>query len=318
MNRQNIRRTIFFALLFLPSTSPARAQTTVFSTDFEAGLPPEFSAPGAAIQGVEGYAGLGPLGRQFAGGFLRYAEVPLSDTRLSLTGLPAHDHLNLGFLLAVIDSWDGTELLQVLVDGNVVFSHWFQLAVGDASSYVPAPGALLSSGVNLGFTNGSWYQRDRAYDLAVEPAFQSIPHTAATADIVWRLSAVSGSAAEQWQGGADESWAIDHVTVSLGGVVAVDDGVPVAFGIEPLHPNPVREQDLVVRFSLPVESRAHVELVDVAGRRVAEHEVAGAGRHGLTLARRGDLRSGVYFVRLTQGRNVHVRRAVVLDARSRP
>lgn len=315
-------RPLFVALAiasaFAVSPAVAGAQTTVFSTDFEAGLPPEFAAPGAAIEGVQGYAGLGPVGNRFAGSFLRYSTLTLSDTRLSLTGLPPHTHLNLGFLLAVIDSWDGTELLQVVVDGNVVFSHWFQLATGDGSSYVAPPGALLSSGVNLGFSNGSWYSRDRAYDLSVEPAFQAIPHTAATADIVWRIGAVSGPAATQWQGGADESWAIDRVAVTLTGVVGVEDGAPLAFGLEPIHPNPARERDVVVRFTLPVGTTARLELLDVAGRRVAVREATGAGRHDVTLARRGELRSGVYFVRLSQGRNVHTRRAVVLDARRLP
>ena len=59
--------------------------------------------------------------------------------------------LSLGFLLAVIDSWDGTEVLEVLVDGVTIFSNTFQLASGDSSSYVAPPGALLSSGTDLGF-----------------------------------------------------------------------------------------------------------------------------------------------------------------------
>jgi ABC-type multidrug transport system permease subunit len=102
----------------MPRIANAQAATTVFSTDFESGLPAQFSAPGSVIDGVQGYAGLGPLGNQFSGSFLHFTSTPLFDTQLSLTGLPAHDHLNLRFLLALIDSWDGTELMQVLVDGT--------------------------------------------------------------------------------------------------------------------------------------------------------------------------------------------------------
>ena len=91
------------AFMCLMSGMPCAADTTVFSTDFESGLPAQFSAPGSVIQGVQGYAGLGPSGNQFSGSFLRYTSVPLFDTQLSLTGLPAHDHLSLKFLLAVID-----------------------------------------------------------------------------------------------------------------------------------------------------------------------------------------------------------------------
>ena len=83
------------------------------------------------------------------------------------------------FLLGLIDSWDGTELMQISVDGVMKFNHWFQLATGDTTDYFPAPpGAILRMGSNLGFSAGSYYGRDRAYDLGVEPAFLDIPHTA--------------------------------------------------------------------------------------------------------------------------------------------
>jgi hypothetical protein len=205
------------AVLAIALFAGAAGAQTVFYTDFESGLPAEMSAPGAVIEGVQGYAGLGPLGNKFTGNFLRYTSVPLFDTQLTLTGLPAHTHVSLGFLLGLIDSWDGTELFQVTVDGNLLFNHWFQLATGDASSYAAPPGGLLSSGVNLGFSNGGYWYRDRAYNMAVEPAFIMIPHTASTLTVVWKLSAVSGPAAQQWQGGTDESWAIDNVHVSVSG-----------------------------------------------------------------------------------------------------
>jgi hypothetical protein len=194
--------------------SVAKADTTVFFTDFESGLPAQMTAPGAVLDGVQGYAGLGQVGNQFGGNFLHYTSVPLFDTQLTITGLPAHDHLKLGFLLAVIDSWDGTELMQIAIDGNTLFSHWFQLALGDASDYVAPAGGLLSSGTNLGFTGGGYYNHDRAYDLSVDPTLE-IPHTASSVTIVWRISAISGPAADQWQGGTDESWAIDNVKVSV-------------------------------------------------------------------------------------------------------
>ena len=191
----------------------ASAATTVFSTDFESGLPPEFGAPGATIEAVQAYAGLGNASNSFAGSFLRYSAVDIQDTTLTLTDLPAHDRLSLGFLLGVIDSWDGTELLEVRVDGHLLFSNWFQLAIGDSSSYAAPPGALLSSGSDLGFSTGSYYDHDRAYDMSREQAFKTIVHGGDSATITWSLGATSGSAAQNWQGGADESWAIDNVVV---------------------------------------------------------------------------------------------------------
>src|SRR2546426_1151685 len=82
-------------------TSPCSA-VVVFTTDFGSGLPSEFSAPGAVLDGVQGYAGLGPAGRQFGGTFLRYTSVPIYPTTLIVRNLPAHDHLSVKFLLAII------------------------------------------------------------------------------------------------------------------------------------------------------------------------------------------------------------------------
>jgi len=295
----------------------ARPQgTVVFSTDFESGLPAQFSAPGSQIEGVQGWAGLGPAGYQFSGSFLRYSAQTLYDTQLSLSDLPPHESLDLRFLLAVIDSWDGTELLQVLVDGNLVFSHWFQLALGDTTSYVPAPGARLSAGTNLGFTSGSYFNHDRAYNMAVEPAFLEIPHTASTANIVWRISAVSGPAAAQWQGGGDESWAIERVEVAVNApAVAVGGESRAAFGLMGAFPNPSPRGQLNARFTLGDEAAPPaIEVFDVAGRRVARRDVGalGPGVHEIDLRGERAMPSGVYLMRLTQGANAEVRRLVVL------
>jgi len=314
----SIAAAIFVATLPLALPNVAFAQvTTVFSTDFESGLPPEFSAPGSVIQGVQGYSGLGPPGYQFSGTFLRYTSQTLSDTRLTLHDLPPHDHIDLRFLLAVIDSWDGTELMQVFVDDELRFSYWFQLATGDTSNYIAPPGGLLSSGVNLGFSNGTYYSRDRAYNMAVEPAFLGIPHTADSVTVVWRISAVSGPAAAQWQGGADESWAIEQVAVDVSSqIVGVNSGVaPSALSIDQLWPNPTRGGRFTVSFRLPVDAVAWLELFDVEGRRLSTQKVGArdAGRHEIEVKPRPGTAPGVYFVRLAEGRNTATRRVILLD-----
>ena len=299
-------------ILLHATVHPAAAQV-VFSTDFESGLPPEMSATGAVIEGVQGYAGLGVVDRQFGGSFLRYTSVPLYDTKLTLTGLPAHENLNLKFLLAVIDSWDGTELFQVLVDGNLLFSNWFQIATGDTTSYAPAPpGAILSMGVNLGFSAGSFYGRDRAYDLGVEPAFLNIPHTADTVTVVWRIGAISGPAADQWQGGADESWAIDEVSVEVTSAVGVEEAARTAFGIRNVYPNPATGTGFWVALALERGESAGLEMFDVAGRRVWRREVSGALVQDVRIGPDTELRPGVYWLRLTEGERADERRLVVL------
>jgi hypothetical protein len=302
-------------LLLVPAA--AVADTQVFSTDFQSGLPAEITAPGAGIEGVQGYSGLGVPGNQFGGSFLRYTSVPLYDTQLTLTGLPAHDHLTLSFLLAVIDSWDGTELFKVVIDGTEVFSHWFQLATGDASSYVAPPGGLLSSGVNLGFSNTGYHYRDRAYDMGVEPAF-TIPHTASTVTIVWKLGAVSGPAASQWQGGTDESWAIDNVRVSVSGTPTAvgTPGLPATLTLLPNQPNPF-SAFTSFRVAGGVPGRARVEVYDVTGKTVASREVAlSSGWQDLAFDGRDDagvpLPSGVYFYRIGSGGSNRTQKFVIM------
>ena len=48
--------------------------------------------------------------------------VPQTHTVLTLTGLPAHTSVSLGFLLAVIDSWDGTstESFEAFLTGRII------------------------------------------------------------------------------------------------------------------------------------------------------------------------------------------------------
>ena len=59
---------------------------------------------------------------------------------------------------------------------------------------------------------------------------------------------------------------------------------------------------------------ASLELLDVAGRRIAAHEVGslGAGPHTLDLGQDTRLAPGLYLVRLTQGANTRVTRVAVL------
>ena len=72
------------------------------------------------LESVQGYAGLGTGSDVFSGNFLRnesggYVSTPTPSV-LTLTGLPAHTSVSLGFLLAVIDSWDG--------NSNEVIAHY--------------------------------------------------------------------------------------------------------------------------------------------------------------------------------------------------
>jgi hypothetical protein len=217
-------KTLRFGVLFLSLTAIGPAafadSVTVFSTDFNSGAPPEFSGV-ITTEGVQGYAGLGTCLNVFDGDFLRNTSgtPPLKST-LTLTGLPPHMSISLGFLLAIIDSWDGiacfagTDTFSVRVDGSLVFSEVFENGCG-TQSYVPPPGVELARSQFLGFNPG---YLDSAYNMGLDPVFQNIPHTAGTLTVEWFAGG------PDFTGGDDESWAIDNVEVIL------DDNVvpPVA------------------------------------------------------------------------------------------
>jgi len=194
---------------------PTATQVTAFFTDFDgAALAPEVSPGEAARAGVELFAGLGPAGNTFGGQFLR---SPTANTvTLSLAGLPSHQSLDLAFLLAAIDSLDGTgtypqgDFFRVDVDGTTVFRESFANATdGQVQSYVPPPGVELARKVDLGFQGPGGFYRDSAYDLGADPAFAAIPHTAATVTVTF---VVEGPGIQPL---TDESWAMDDLRVTL-------------------------------------------------------------------------------------------------------
>jgi len=70
---------------------------------------------------------------------------------------------------------------------------------------------------------------------------------------------------------------------------------------------------LQVSFSLPNAGPARLELIDIAGRRIAMREVGslGAGAHVEPLNPDARVPAGLYWLRLTQGSRSLVTRAVV-------
>jgi len=80
-----------------------------------------------------------------------------------------------------------------------------------------------------------------------------------------------------------------------------------------VRPNPTRSEFSVV-FTLPDESPARIELLDLAGRRLLTRDLAGLGpgSHVVGLPETRTLPAGVYLVRLTQGRRSVTTRAAVV------
>ncbi|MEP7026978.1 MAG: T9SS type A sorting domain-containing protein [Candidatus Eisenbacteria bacterium] len=97
--------------------------------------------------------------------------------------------------------------------------------------------------------------------------------------------------------------------------VGVSGDRALGLALESPSPNPSRVGAMIVRFTLPTDAAANLELFDVAGRRVVSREVGslGAGHHAVDLATERRPAAGVYFVRLQQGPGARTRRFVVLS-----
>lgn len=220
--RSHVRLTAAGFVLLVGLVASVSAQTTVFSTNFDgASIPAEISPGTALLTSVEGYAGLGPAGNQFGGTFLRSETANV--VTLQLNGLPAHTSMNVLFLFAAIDSLDGTgtfpagDFFDVSIDGVSFFHESFANAdPSQVQSYVPPPGVELARHVDLGFSGPGGFFTDSAYNLAADPTFSNIPHTASSATIRFVIQG------EGVQSLADESWAMDNLVVQVGG------GVPAA------------------------------------------------------------------------------------------
>jgi len=196
--------------LALPQAAHA-GLITVFFSDMDnpvvvsPGVVAVTSEPGAALESVQGYSAIAG----FSGHFLRQ---PTSGVlSVSLSNLPAHDSVDINFLLAVIDSWDGTDptfgpdLINLRADGTLLFSDEFAF-FGDPAVYSAPAGGKLTPGPpypHLGF-NGTY--PDQAYNMGLEPSLL-FPHTASTL-----LIEIFASGAG-FQGGNDESFALENFQV---------------------------------------------------------------------------------------------------------
>lgn len=176
----------------------ALADVQVFYSDFDSGAPAGLSGF-YSIESVQGFAGAGNLGDTFEGMLLRNNATgnPAAATRLTLTDLPEHTYISIGFLFAYIDSWDGPsspygpDYFNIAVDGVPVFQI--------SSGY----GQPIYSG-HAGWAG--W--EERGIDLTADPSLTHLAHSASTLTITFWSSGAG------WQGGEDESWGIDNLRIS--------------------------------------------------------------------------------------------------------
>jgi hypothetical protein len=184
---------------------PASA-ATVFSTDFESGLPAEFSGQGS-IQAP------GTLPAASFGQAHLYNDTTTTGDAgasiLTLGGLAAHSSLSLEFDFLAWNSWDGStqgfpqgDFFEVLLDGNLVAS----ISPNNASGtlFVPGSATLTFGPAPYGFGDSSpFFDRDTVYRVTLA----GLAHTSANAVFSFR---VNGGG---WQGGSDEAFGLDNIRV---------------------------------------------------------------------------------------------------------
>ncbi len=227
-------RTVVVMLFVSCGSGIAHASILAFTDDFDGG-----QTFGAGISGgfsgiittesVQGYAGIGHAGNQFGGNFLRNKTggspkgTSGEATVLTLFDLPTHTSIDLNFLFGAIDSWDiqvpWDDRFSVRIDGVTLFSQNFtNNPNASLQGYQPPANVLLLSrpfpqlGFNEGFEGQLGFD-DSAYDLGLDTIFDDILHTQTTLTIEFI------SSGPDWQGGGDESFAIENVAVVLNGTV---------------------------------------------------------------------------------------------------
>jgi hypothetical protein len=135
--------------------------------------------------------------------------------------------VSLSFLLAIIDSWDSAngspspDIFFLRVDGNSVLAATFANQSGTITDTV---GTSLTNLMDLWTAPGGQHFNDRAYDATGDARLTSIAHTAST------LTVELYGGGSGWQGGADESWGIDNlaVTINATATVPVPEPMPLA------------------------------------------------------------------------------------------
>lgn len=201
-----------------------REPVRMFATDFEGAVAPQVKIGDCQLKPTQGFATLGGPNNAFANTFL-WCPVQ-KKVVVELLFLAPHSSLDIAFLLAAIDSLDGTsqdgtgDFFSVSLDGKTIFRQSFantvfiEAATGMVTnlpqSYVPGPGVELARRRELGFTAGT-YWLDSAYNMGLDQAFTGVPHSSSTATIVFTLNNDHTLAFDD-----DESWAIDNVRITVG------------------------------------------------------------------------------------------------------
>jgi hypothetical protein len=211
------------ALLFAAGVALGGSQQ-VFYSDFNASVPGNLSGI-TTVHSVDALSGIGNSGNTFSGNLLYNTTggQPTTGTAglstiLTITGLPAHDSVDINFLLAAANTWDGwADRFHVKVNGVSVFSETLDLGSAANQTYVPPAQGLLTPRLSFGHFPDAGFNNDfgdAGYDMGVDPRFNNIAHTSSTLVIEFFADGVN------WEGGTNEAWGIDNLQVIVNNAAA--------------------------------------------------------------------------------------------------
>jgi len=188
---------------------------TIFSTDFETGIPDGLVASHGVYVEISGsgvlWDGTGaPVAANLGNWFLYNEGLGLSSSVLTLTDLPEHTSLTLSFVAVLIGSWDGytfptcctPDLLGVKLDGVLTWSEAYR----NYSTLAPDGWGTYLTGED------DWFFDPRYTESAWEVSFTR-PHSGPTAVIEFYAFGAG------YQGGLDEAFGIDMLRIDIDAVV---------------------------------------------------------------------------------------------------
>ena len=215
-------KTILLSLLVICVGARCEANLVVYSNDFDGNVQ---TSPGTSVN-ISGGTGTGggiaggitssqgyAAHSNFGGNFWRVT-APDDVLQFDITNIPSHTDVSVCFSLAMIDSWDGTSgAFGTDIINVAIFDGATQIGgLSEAYSSNNAPSSNVESVIvqdqQLGFNLGEPFWHEDGYRMC----FNNLTHSSGSLTLeFWGSSGGTGSG---FQGGDDESFAIDELVVT--------------------------------------------------------------------------------------------------------
>ncbi len=207
-----IRKVFCLGAFAAALLAPSAHATLIYKNNFDS---PVFVGGGASASFAAGAGGVVSSSAPYVGTYGNFFRSSSNSvfTALTLSGLPTHTGVDIGFLLAFLDSWDSRDgsccapdNVDLYIDGIKVADYTYNNALGSIKDI--GGGTLIAEYVQF---DGNTFYSDTIADLSSDPGL-AFAHTGSTLTIGFIASGGG------WQGGNDEAWGFDNLQVDLQGV----------------------------------------------------------------------------------------------------